>query len=244
MTRYFIIITYQGTAYHGWQIQHNALSVQQVVNEALSKVLGETIMVMGSGRTDTGVHAHGQVAHFDTAQALTDHDAFRFNAVLPHDISIDALYPVAADLHARFSAVSRRYVYQLHQHKDPFLHQRSYYFRPSLDIALMNQAALLLITLESQSYACFSKSGSDVSDKCRIEQAEWRAVGPDRWIFEITADRFLRGMVRAIVGTLLDVGTHKTDLDTFQAIIASQDRQRAGRSVPACGLYLMEVKYR
>ena len=243
MTRYFINITYQGTAYHGWQVQHNALSVQQVINEALSKVLGETITVMGSGRTDTGVHARGQVAHFDTALALTDHDAFRFNAVLPYDISIDALYPVAADLHARFSAISRRYIYQLHQHKNPFLHQRSYYFRPSLDIPLMNQAAQWLITPEPQSYACFSKSGCDTSDECRIEQAEWKALEPGRWAFEITADRFLRGMVRAIVGTLLDVGTHKIDVDTFRTIIASQDRQRAGRSVPACGLYLVGVKY-
>lgn len=217
--------------------------MQQVINEALSKVLGETITVMGSGRTDTGVHARGQVAHFDTAQVLTDHDAFRFNAVLPPDISIATLYPVATNLHARFSAVSRRYVYQLHQYKDPFLHQRSYYFRPPLDIALMNQAAQGLITPEPRHYACFSKSGSSTSDECRIEQAEWRAIESGRWAFEITADRFLRGMVRAIVGTLLDIGTHKTDLDTFQAIVASQDRSHAGRSVPACGLYLMEVKY-
>ena len=250
MIRYFMILSYRGTAYHGWQVQSNAYTVQQAVHEALARLLGEPVLTTGSGRTDTGVHARQQVAHFDWHQSL-DTGAFlsKLNAVLPLDISVYQLYEVSADTHVRFSARTRSYEYRLHTFKDPFAQDSSYYFRQPLRLDLMNEAARQLVALGERNYACFGKSGThNTTFRCHIFQAEWwvdeALPTGQRMVFRITANRFLRGMVRAIVGTLLDVGTEKITLEDFQKIIDSQDRRRAGRSVPAHGLYLTEVTYK
>ncbi len=243
--RYFLEISYRGTPFKGWQVQPSADTVQQRINTALSTILQQDIIVTGSGRTDTGVHAHMQVAHFDTEIALSAPEyLYRFNAVLPPDISINQLYPVQENAHARFHAVSRRYVYYIHQVKNPFLQGLSYFYHPTLDLDTMNQAASFLEKAGRRDYACFSKSGhSSQTYNCDILQAAWYVLEKDRLVFTITADRFLRGMVRAIVGTLLEVGKHKISTDQFLQIIQSGDRSQAGRSVEACGLYLYEVKY-
>ena len=247
MPRYFLSLSYQGTAYHGWQIQANAHTVQGAVQEALTRLLGPTT-VTGSGRTDTGVHARQQVVHLDQPEPLPTHFLFKLNAVLPSDISAYRLSEVAPETHARFSARTRRYEYHLHTFKDPFAQDKSYQVRFPLRLDLINEAARQLVDYGERNYACFSKKGTQPSTfRCHIFQAEWRiteesAVG-QRMLFQITANRFLRGMVRAIVGTLLDVGTERITINDFRAIINSQDRQRAGRSVPAHGLYLTEVTY-
>ena len=241
-------LMYRGTAYHGWQIQPNALTVQQVVQEALKHLLSEPVSITGSGRTDTGVHARQQVAHFDVPSDL-DVKAlcFRLNAMLPTDISITQIYAVPTEAHARFDAQSRSYEYHLHTFKDPFATDQSYHFRHPLHLESMNEAAQQLVAYGEQDYQCFSRSRTQQNHfRCRISRAQWvRCEDPRglRLLFRITADRFLRGMVRAVVGTMLDVGTGRTSLEEFRDIVASQDRQRAGRSVPAHGLYLTEVTY-
>ncbi|MEM9671891.1 MAG: tRNA pseudouridine(38-40) synthase TruA [Bacteroidota bacterium] len=243
--RYFITLMYHGATYHGWQIQKNALSVQQLVNESLSKILREPIVTTGSGRTDTGVHAQGQVVHFNTSQQLTKHEHLhKFNAVLPYDISITKLVRVADDAHARFDATTRSYQYFIHQRKNPFLRGQSYFFTPQLNLEMMNKAAQQLVQYGKQNYASFSKSNTQTSTfDCHIFRAGWHVLEEDRLVFSITADRFLRGMVRAVVGTMLDIGTGATSLTDFAAIINSQDRRQAGRSVDADGLFLTEVTY-
>ena len=243
--RYFITLMYQGAAYHGWQIQKNALSVQQLVNESLSKILREPITSTGSGRTDTGVHARGQVAHFDTSQRLTEQEHLhKFNAVLPHDISITKLVQATDNAHARFDATSRSYRYFIHQKKDPFLRGMSYLFTPQLNLEMMNKAARQLVQYGKQNYASFSKSNTQTTTfDCHIFRADWHVLEEDQLVFTITADRFLRGMVRAVVGTMLDIGTGSTSIDDFVAIINSQNRRKAGRSVDAGGLFLTEVTY-
>ena len=248
MIRYFMVLSYRGTSYRGWQIQSNAYTVQQAVHEALARLLGEPVTVTGSGRTDAGVHARQQVAHFDWHHALTTDFLFRLNAVLPPDISAYQLYEVASDAHARFSARTRSYEYFLHTFKDPFAQDSSFLMRHPLRLDLINEATQQLVAYGEHNYACFSKSGTQQTTfRCHIIRADWSickesSVG-QRMVFRITANRFLRGMVRAIVGTLLDVGAEKITLEDFRSIIASQDRSRAGRSVPAHGLYLTEVTY-
>ncbi|WKN46361.1 tRNA pseudouridine(38-40) synthase TruA [Tunicatimonas pelagia] len=243
--RYFLTIKYRGAAYHGWQIQQNALSVQEVLNQALSQILREPITTVGSGRTDAGVHAQGQVAHFNSNRLLAEEEYLRkFNAVLPHDISITELVAVTDDTHARFSATRRSYQYFIHQKKNPFLNGLSYLFPTKIDVDLMNKAAQQLVERKKQNYACFSKSKTqNTSYDCHIFRANWHVLEEDRLVFSISANRFLRGMVRAIVGTMLDIGTQTTSLTNFADIIASHDRRRAGRSVDACGLFLTEVTY-
>ena len=237
-------LAYRGTAYHGWQVQDNAQAIQPLIQEALARLLGQSVSITGSGRTDTGVHARQQVAHFDWLSAIDPAAVcFRLNAMLPADISIHRIYEVPSEAHARYSARSRSYEYHLHSRKDPFATERSYYFRPPLQLERMNEAAQQLVVYGEQDYRCFSRSRTQQNHfRCRISQARWTRDG-QRLTFHIAANRFLRGMVRAIVGTLLDVGTGRTNLAEFQSIVASQDRQRAGRSVPAHGLYLTEVKY-
>lgn len=249
MIRYFMALAYRGTAYHGWQIQANAYAVQQVVQEALSLLRGEPVVIVGSGRTDTGVHARQQIAHFDWPEPLvTDTFRYRLNALLPPDISINQLYEVPPDAHARHSARRRSYAYHLHTFKDPFAQDYSYHFGPALRLDLIAEATRQLVAYGERDYRCFSKSRTQNTHfRCCISQAEWAVTEKlpmgQRMVFRISANRFLRGMVRAIVGTLLDVGTEKTTLEDFQRIIASQDRQQAGRAVPAHGLYLTEVTY-
>ncbi|WPP49428.1 tRNA pseudouridine(38-40) synthase TruA [Catalinimonas niigatensis] len=243
--RYFIKIKYKGTQYHGWQIQANATSIQAVLSLALSQILREDISLSGSGRTDTGVHALQQYAHFDTTRTLNlQEHMHKFNALLPHDISIQEILPVKDEAHSRFDAYQRSYQYHIHQHKDPFLHEFSYLFRPELDLDRMNLSATWLVTGKERDYACFSKSrSSQETSLCRIDHAEWVRIDPYRLVFHITANRFLRNMVRAIVGTMLDIGTHKMSHGGFEAILHSKDRKKAGRSVPAQGLYLSQVNY-
>ncbi|MGB3588619.1 MAG: tRNA pseudouridine(38-40) synthase TruA [Tunicatimonas sp.] len=243
--RYFLTLKYQGAAYHGWQIQQNALSIQQVLNEALSLILREPIATVGSGRTDTGVHAQGQVAHFNCNQLLNEKEHLhKLNAVLPHDISITELVAVTDEAHARFSAVRRSYQYFIHQKKNPFLNGLSYLFSTKIDVDLMNEAAQWLTERKKQNYACFSKGKTqNTTYDCHIFRADWHVLEKDRLVFSISANRFLRGMVRTVVGTMLDIGTQTTSLTDFATIVASQDRRQAGRSVDACGLFLTEVTY-
>ncbi|MFP4089994.1 MAG: tRNA pseudouridine(38-40) synthase TruA [Cyclobacteriaceae bacterium] len=243
--RYFLEIAYQGTAYHGWQIQANAHTVQEEIENAFSLVMRQPISLMGSGRTDTGVHAMQQFAHFDSDTELdTEHLHYRLNAILPDDLAIRHIFPVKPEAHARFDALSRSYIYRIHQQKNPFLRQLSYYFSPAVDLSSMNQAAAQLVAKGPCDYGSFSKArSSQPTHICTIKRAQWEYLSPDSLAFHITADRFLRGMVRALVGTLLEIGTGRLDPDDFAQIIDSRNRSRAGRAVPPEGLYLSEIVY-
>lgn len=243
--RYFLKISYRGTNYHGWQKQHNALGIQTVVENALRKVLRHEAELFGSGRTDTGVHALQQYAHFDTDTALSPGDCrHRLNAVLPQDIAILEVLPVRDQAHARFDALRRSYEYHIHQFKNPFLTDQSYFLRIPLNLVRMNEAAALLADFRERDYACFSKSGGGQQHTlCQVHVAQWYVHSPQRLVFNISANRFLRNMVRAIVGTLIEVGTGRISLQHFRDILESQDRRQAGRSVPAQGLYLSGVAY-
>ena len=242
MARYFIELSYKGTNYHGWQIQKNATGVQQLLNKALSLKTGGDIETIGSGRTDKGVHALQQFAHFDMSKGISEeHLAFQLNRVLPNDIVVKRIFEVNPGAHARFDAVSRSYQYKINRLKDPFLIDTSYYRRGDLDLSLLNQAAGLLIG--DQDFESFSKVKTDVNHfRCTITRSEW-IEEEDKIYYYVTADRFLRGMVRTLVGTMLDIGSGKTSLEDLKRIIASLDRQKAGRAVPAHGLYLTQVKY-
>jgi len=242
MARYFIELSYKGTNYHGWQIQKNATGVQQLLNKALSLKTGGDIETIGSGRTDKGVHALQQFAHFDMSKGISEeHLAFQLNRVLPNDIVVKRIFEVNPGAHARFDAVSRSYQYKINRLKDPFLIDTSYYRRGDLDLSLLNQAAGLLIG--TQDFESFSKVKTDVNHfRCTITRSEW-IEEEDKIYYYVTADRFLRGMVRTLVGTMLDIGSGKTSLEDLKRIIASLDRQKAGRAVPAHGLYLTQVKY-
>lgn len=241
--RYFVEFSYNGKAYHGWQRQPNAISVQEILEKALSLLLRRETAVTGAGRTDAGVHARFMAAHFDSDHALDIVELqYRLNRFLPGDIAILNLYRVADDAHARFDAVSRSYEYHLIQEKDPFLRDQAYEFRAPLDVDKMNKGAAVL--QEYEDFECFSRSKTDVKTYfCKISRAEWEQVAPGRLVFHITADRFLRNMVRAVVGTLLEVGQERLDLDGLRRIIDSKNRSEAGASVPAHGLYLTDVSY-
>ncbi len=240
--RYFLELSYDGTPYHGWQRQPNAVSIQEVLENALSIILRVKTEIVGAGRTDTGVHAKQIMAHFDYHDSL-DYDDFRYklNSILPTQIAVQCLYKVRDDAHARFDAVSRSYEYYMHTQKDPFVSNRSYYFKKPLDVDLMNEAAKLLLNYTN--FKCFSKSKTDVKTyNCTITEAIWER-NEDHLVFKITANRFLRNMVRAIVGTLVEIGLQKLDVNDLIEIIKSEDRSRAGYSVPAHGLYLTKVEY-
>ncbi len=244
--RYFIELAYNGTAYHGWQIQENAVSVQQRVNEVISLLLRREIETVGCGRTDTGVHARQLYAHFDDAEGILSYNTtqylHRINRLLPKDIAAKGLFEVAPEAHARFDAVSRSYEYHMHRRKDPFLDGLSWQQRELPDVRLMNEACRYLI--EATDFSSFSKSHTQVfTNNCRLTRAEWLSNGPDRLIFHISADRFLRNMVRAIVGTLMEIGTGRQPVEYIQAVLESKDRSAAGASVPAEGLYLTQVNY-
>jgi tRNA pseudouridine38-40 synthase len=241
-TRYFFEISYNGSYYHGWQNQANAIGVQQVVENALSKLLRERIEIVGSGRTDTGVHCTQQYFHADIKSEF-EADAFiiRLNSFLPRDIAIQQIMRVKPEAHARYDAIERSYEYKITQVKNPFLTGYAYYFFKEVDITRMNQAAALLLGV--QDFECFSKVKTDVNNFiCDIKMAKWNQKS-GLLVFEITANRFLRGMVRAIVGTLLDIGCGKITVADFETIIKSKDRRKAGMNVPPEGLYLKEVKY-
>ncbi|MGB4400696.1 MAG: tRNA pseudouridine(38-40) synthase TruA [Daejeonella sp.] len=244
LTRYFIEIAYNGTAYHGWQTQKNANSVQEVLNKALSTICREHVETLGCGRTDTGVHARQLFAHFDLASetnVLDPRFLLSLNSLLPYDISAKAIFPVKNDAHARFDAINRSYEYHIHFKKDPFKHNLSWLLRDIPDIELMNQAAGII--MEYTDFSCFSKSNTQTfTNNCTISKAEW-THSPGGMIFHISADRFLRNMVRAIVGTLMKVGKKEIQPEEIRMIIESKDRSNAGESVPACGLFLTEVHY-
>jgi len=240
--RYFIQFSYFGKAYHGWQNQPNAITVQEVLEKALSTLLRENVEVVGAGRTDAGVHARQMFAHFDF-EPISDMDdlVYRLNAFLPDDISVQEIQQVADGAHTRFDAVERTYEYWLVKEKDPFLFDHAHFVKHPLDLDLMNEAAKIL--LEYTNFECFSKSNTDVKTfNCDVREAYWK-IEEEKWIFTITADRFLRNMVRAVVGTLLDVGMRKMLPEDIHKVIASKDRGEAGVSVPAKGLYLAKVSY-
>lgn len=240
--RYFIKLAYNGTQYHGWQSQPNAASVQETLSKGLSVLMNATITIMGAGRTDTGVHAKLMYAHFDFETAFDSATlVHKLNSYLPKDIVIYEIIPVHHDAHTRFDATKRTYEYHINSFKDAFLQEQSWYFYQKLDVELMNKAAQLLFN--HTDFQSFSKVNTDVNTfDCTIFEAHWKEEN-NKLIFTISANRFLRNMVRSIVGTLVNVGLHKITLDDFNTIIESKNRDKAGFSVPAHGLYLTEINY-
>ena len=240
--RYFLEIAYDGTRFHGWQVQPNALTVQEVLDDCLSKVLRQPVNSVGSGRTDTGVHASQQFVHFDVNEALDiEKSLYRFNRLLPADIAAKNLYLVADEAHARFDAFERVYHYHITGAKDPFKQFYAYYLNRPLDVENMNKAAAKLLKYED--FTTFSKVKGDTKHyNCNMYEAVWQQNGTALQ-FTIRANRFLRGMVRLVVGTLLDVGRGKLTVDQFEQIISSKDRSKASGAAPAEGLYLAQVNY-
>jgi tRNA pseudouridine38-40 synthase len=241
--RYFIQLSYDGTNYHGWQVQQNARTVQEEVEKALSVITREKIEVVGAGRTDTGVHAAFYIAHFDSPLSTLDDETtlFKLNCLLPFDIAVQKIYPVRPDAHARFDATYREYKYYLSRTKDPFAFNFAEKESRKLNLAKMNEAAQMLF--ETRDFTSFSKLGSDVkTNNCVVTKAFWEEKG-DQLVFTIRADRFLRNMVRAIVGTLLEVGLEKMSIEEFKSVIEKKNRSSAGASVAAKGLFLVDVGY-
>ncbi|MEE4255571.1 MAG: tRNA pseudouridine(38-40) synthase TruA [Bacteroidales bacterium] len=245
LNRYFIKLSYNGKAYHGWQRQENAATVQQVLEEAIATIFEESIDITGAGRTDTGVHATEYYAHFDSENVYSEQElqdkVFKLNSFLPTDIYVFGIFGVDPELHARFSAHSRKYEYHITRRKDPFRRDLAWFVHGPLEIEMMNSAASVL--MDYHDFTSFSKLHTQVkTNNCRIMEAYWEEQG-HLLVFNIKADRFLRNMVRAIVGTLLDVGRGKISLEEFKAIIEAKDRSEAGLSVPAHGLYLVKIEY-
>lgn len=241
--RYFIKLAYNGSNYNGWQSQLNAPSVQETINNAFSVLLNSKTIITGAGRTDTGVHAREMYAHFDTN---TDFELSNFlnklNSFLPEDIVIYSIFPVKDTAHSRFDAHKRTYQYHINILKNPFLQKKSWYFSKPLNFEAMNKASAVL--LEYLDFECFSKVNTDVASfECAIFEAYWKKEGADKLVFTISANRFLRNMVRSIVGSLIDIGIGKSNKEHFIEIIESKDRKKAGFSVPAHGLYLTKIEY-
>lgn len=252
--RYFITLSYDGTRFHGWQVQPNGISVQGELQRALSLLLRQDIQVTGAGRTDAGVHARMMVAHFDVPSPLTSHPspltshlsptdlAYKLNRLLPQDIAVQQVEPVNDDMHARFSATSRTYYYYIHTQKSPFERHYSCELHYPLDFQKMNEAARMLLDYED--FGAFCKSHTDVKTTlCRVTCAEWHQTSPTTWYFEITANRFLRNMVRAVVGTLIEVGRGRMTLDDFRRVIEGKRRTEAGESMPGNALFLERIEY-
>lgn len=241
--RFAIILAYKGTNYHGWQKQQNALSVQTVLDEKLSLLLGENIETLGCGRTDTGVHAKVYYAHFDCSKPIADFDKmiFKLNQMLPDDIAVYDCIAVKDEFNARFDAAWRAYEYHITKVPDPFANQLAWYQYGNLQIDKMNEAAALL--LQHKDFECFSKVHTQVNNfNCDVMHAEWTTID-NKIIFSIRANRFLRNMVRAIVGTLVEVGRNNITIEQFGQILNSRNRSEAGQSVPAHGLFLTAVYY-
>ncbi|MGA1976691.1 MAG: tRNA pseudouridine(38-40) synthase TruA [Bacteroidales bacterium] len=243
-TRYFIFISYKGTAFHGWQLQPNSVTIQELLDEALNKILNEEINTTGAGRTDTGVHALAFCAHFDSVRPDLSSDGnliFRLNRYLPKDISVSYILKVRPDANARFSAISRTYKYYISRKKNPFTNDSSWYIHGNIDIKTMNDTCGIL--MKHSDFTSFSRLHSDTrTNICKILSAAWEENN-DILIFTIKADRFLRNMVRAIVGTIVETGRGKTTLKEFEEIILARDRARAGKSAPAKGLFLADIEY-
>lgn len=240
--RYFIELAYKGTNYHGWQFQPDAASVQETLEKALSVLLRTPIEIVGAGRTDAGVHAKQMFAHFD-CEAVFEIPVLvhKLNSYLPKDIAIFNIHKVHDDAHARFDATKRTYEYHIHTFKNAFESDDSWYYGLPLKVEKMNEACKILF--EHTDFECFSKVNTDVNTfNCKIFEAHWQQ-NDDKLMFTISADRFLRNMVRAIVGTMINIGLEKISLTDFTQIIESKDRNKAGFSVPAHGLYLTKVEY-
>jgi len=240
--RYFIEIAFNGKNYHGWQIQPDAASVQKTLEKALSTLLRKKIDLVGAGRTDAGVHAKQLFAHFDFDETIDNKKlCFKLNSFLPNDIVVKNIFSVKEDAHARFHALSRTYEYHVSLEKDPFVNEFSYQLLQNPDVEKMNKASKILLNYTN--FQCFSKSKTDVKTyNCIITFAEWK-LHNNKLVFTITADRFLRNMVRAIVGTLLEIGLGKLEVNDLHDIIKSKNRSKAGTSAPAEGLYLTRVEY-
>jgi tRNA pseudouridine38-40 synthase len=241
--RYFVSISYDGTAYHGWQVQPNGHSVQAELQRCLSTLLRDDISVTGAGRTDAGVHARCMVAHFDIEGPIDEAQlTYKLNRILPRDISVQKVWEVDNELHARFSAVSRTYYYYIHTQKDPFLRAYSCELHYPLDFPKMNEAAARLLHYDD--FGAFCKSHTDTKTTlCKVTQARWVQLSPSSWYFEISANRFLRNMVRAVVGTLIDVGRGRLSVDDFCKVVEGKKRTEAGESMPAHALFLQNVTY-
>ena len=245
--RYFVTFSYVGSRYHGWQIQPNGDSVQQQLQHALSLLLRCDVTVTGAGRTDAGVHARMMVAHFDVdvvspLLSTPEQLAYKLNRLLPCDIAVSKVEQVTDDLHARFSATSRMYRYYVHTVKNPFLRNTSCEIHYPLDFNKMNEAANVL--MEYEDFGAFCKAHADVKTTiCHVTTARWYQTSPATWYFEIRANRFLRNMVRAVVGTLIDVGRGRVSLDGFRDIIEGRSRSDAGESMPAHALFLEDITY-
>ena len=240
--RYFIELAYKGTQYHGWQYQPNAASVQETLNSALTMLFRVPIDIVGAGRTDAGVHARQMFAHFDLETEIdVPYYIHKLNSFLPKDIAIIDIHKVHDEAHARFDASKRTYEYHIHRKKDAFASDDSWYYSLPLDVKKMNEACQLLFKYID--FECFSKTHTDVNTfNCSIYQAQWEQIG-DKLIFTVAADRFLRNMVRAIVGTMIEIGKGKISLNDFVTIIEGKDRSKAGFSVPAHGLFLTKIEY-
>lgn len=241
--RYFLEFSYRGTAYNGWQKQKNSLGVQQVLEEALTKVLRIPVELTGSSRTDTGVHASQQFAHFDLETPVPDADilVYKLNGIVPRDIAIRRIMAVPDDVNSRFAATHRKYEYRISRYKNPFLIDQVYFLAAPVDVRAMNDAAALLLT--HNDFESFSKVHTNVNNfRCTISQAVW-IEQDDLLVFHVQANRFLRGMVRALVGTLLEVGKGKKTIADFENVILAKNRKKAGAQAPAEGLFLVEVGY-
>ena len=241
--RYFLFLSYCGKNYCGWQNQPNGISVQQRIEEALATLLREPASIVGAGRTDAGVHALNMVAHCDVTSSLDEEKTVeKLNRLLPRDVAILQLRRVIPEAHARFDAISRTYRYYLSTKKDPFWEEFSYFNHCAFSFATMNEAAQIL--QEYVDFTSFSKLHTDVkTNHCKIIQAQWTQETDSRWVFTIQADRFLRNMVRSIVGTLLEVGRGKLSLNEFRAVIEAKNRSKAGTSMPGKALFLTNIEY-
>ena len=241
--RYFITLSFDGTRYHGWQVQPSSPSVQEELQRGLSLLLRTEVRVTGAGRTDTGVHASMMVAHFDVETEVDCHQlAYKLNKLLPQDIAIQKIEPVSDDMHARFSATSRTYHYYIHTAKDPFQRYYSCELHYPLNFEAMNEAARRLLDYED--FGAFCKSHADVKTTfCHVTHAEWVQLSPTSWRFEITANRFLRNMVRAVVGTLIEVGRGRLTIDDFCKVVEGKQRTEAGESMPGNALFLVNIEY-
>ena len=241
--RYFIWLSYDGTNYHGWQVQPNGISVQGELQRVLSTLLRQEISITGAGRTDAGVHARVMAAHFDFEGEIDCKQlAYKMNRMLAGDIVIDRIEEVAPELHARFSATERTYHYYIHTRKDPFLRHYSCEIHYPLDFEKMNEAGRILT--EYEDFGAFCKAHSDVKTTlCHVTRAEWIQTGDTTWYFVITANRFLRNMVRAVVGTLVDVGRGRLTIEDFRKVIEGKKRTDAGDSMPGNALFLEDVRY-
>ena len=241
--RYFITLSYDGTRFHGWQVQPNGISVQGELQRGLSLLIREDVQITGAGRTDAGVHAKMMVAHFDTEKEIDCQQlAYKLNKLLPQDIAIQKVEPVSNELHARFSATSRTYYYYIHTEKSPFERHYSCELHYPLDFAKMNEAAGIL--MEYEDFGAFCKSHADVKTTlCKVTAARWHQTSPSTWYFEITANRFLRNMVRAVVGTLIEVGRGRMSIDDFRKVIEGKRRTEAGESMPGNALFLVKIEY-